>query len=82
MAVDYSRVKSDYYVKYKWAIAEKERNGFPYRVYEEFDLLLKIEKTVKFISQYVTDEVKMLHFVKQEILEGKYTIVNFKIRFL
>lgn len=84
MAVDYSKVKSDYYIERRQFKTKEERNGFIYKTYEEIAMSCNIEKAVDFISQYVTDEVKMIHFAEQEILEYRtgYTRVKFKIRFL
>lgn len=84
MAVDYSRLKSDYWIKRTEIKSEEKVNGFTCRTYEEFDIDVKIGRAVDFISQYVTDRVKMIHFAEQEIIgeKRKFPTVKFKIRFL
>lgn len=84
MAVDYSKLKSDYKITRREYKSKEKRNGFIYNVYEEIDTVCRIEDAVNFISQYITDEVKMIHFTGQDIWEYStgYKRVDFKIRFL
>ena len=90
MAIDYSKVKSTYLVQREDLIKVEEiKEGVTHRTYEEIDLTCNLEEAINLIAQYVTEEVKMIHFAQQVIKKGtgipgpyKYDRVVFMVRFL